>query len=148
MLPADPFSIVSQNVVPWRSLPDMLLIVANSVDAGISSLRSSFPVMVDTVFPRTPPFQQENYANLSQEILSNLLGGLGFFHGDTKVDYSNSSEYQEIDLDFWTQAASAMSRAPITTTAPLTLLSHTPSRPFFPRGFLWDEGFHLLPVVE
>ncbi|KAK0752276.1 glycoside hydrolase family 63 protein [Schizothecium vesticola] len=120
----------------------------NSVDAGINSLRSSFPARVEAVFPRTPPFQQENYAKLSQEILSNLLGGLGFFHGDTKVDYSNSSKYQEIDLDFWTQAASAMSRAPITTTAPQTLLSHTPSRPFFPRGFLWDEGFHLLPVVE
>lgn len=148
MLPTHPFSIVSQNVALWWILPDMLLIVANSVDAGIESLRSSFPAKVDTVFPRTPPFQQEKYANLSREILSNLLGGLGFFHGDTKVDYSNSSAYQEIDLDFWAQAASAMSRAPITTTAPQTLLSHTPSRPFFPRGFLWDEGFHLLPVVE
>jgi len=126
----------------------MLFIVANSVDAGINSLRSSFPKRVDAVFPRTSPFQQENYTNFSQEILSNLLGGLGFFHGDTKVDYSDSSEYQETDLNFWTQAASAMSRAPITITAPQTLLSHTPSRPFFSRGFLWDEGFQVLPVVE
>ncbi|KAK1831601.1 glycoside hydrolase [Podospora conica] len=120
----------------------------NSVDAGINSLRSSFPARVEAVFPRAPPFRQEKYANFSREILSNLLGGLGFFHGDTKVDYSNSSAYQETDLDFWTQAASAMSRAPVTTTPPQTLLSHTPSRPFFPRGFLWDEGFHLLPVIE
>lgn len=148
MLPTHPFSIVSRYVVLRWVLSNMLLIVANSVDAGINSLRSSFPARVDAVFPRTPPFEPEKYANLSQEILSNLLGGLGFFHGDTKVDYSNSSAYQEIDLDFWTQAASAMSQAPITTTAPQTLLSHTPSRPFFPRGFLWDEGFHLLPVVE
>jgi len=126
----------------------MLFIVANSIDARINSLRSSFPKRVDAVFPRTSPFQQENYANFSQEILSNLLGGLGYFHSNTKVDYSNSSKYQETDLKFWTQAASAMSHAPITITAPQTILSHTPSRPFSPRGFLWDEGFHLLPVVE
>ncbi|KAK4111173.1 glycoside hydrolase family 63 protein [Canariomyces notabilis] len=120
----------------------------NTVESGLSSLRSTFPSTVDRVFPRSSPFQQDKYAKFTQEILSNLLGGLGFFHGDTKVDYSNATEYLETDLDFWLKAQAAMARAPITTTAPLTLLTHTPSRPFFPRGFLWDEGFHLLPVIE
>ncbi|KAK0643831.1 glycoside hydrolase family 63 protein [Cercophora newfieldiana] len=129
-------------------VPDTPTLDANAVDKGIDSLRSSFSTTLDTVFPRAPPFHLEKYAGFSQAILSNLLGGLGFFHGDSKVDYSNASEYQETDLDFWTKAASAMSHAQITTTSPQTLLSFTPSRPFFPRGFLWDEGFHLLPVVE
>ncbi|KAK3994465.1 putative mannosyl-oligosaccharide glucosidase protein [Cladorrhinum sp. PSN332] len=120
----------------------------NAVNNGLDSLRSRFPTSVDKVFPRLAPFDQDKYRQFSQEILSNLLGGLGFFHGDTKMDNTRASEYQETDLEFWVGAAAAMARAPITTTPPLTLLSHTPSRPFFPRGFLWDEGFHLLPVIE
>ncbi|KAK3312444.1 glycoside hydrolase family 63 protein, partial [Apodospora peruviana] len=118
------------------------------VKEGLNSLRSSFPAGVDKVFPRMAPFDQEKYRGFSQGILSNLLGGLGFFHGDTKVDNTRAPEYQETEPEFWVGAAAAMARAPITTTPPLTLLSHTPSRPFFPRGFLWDEGFHLLPVIE
>ena len=55
--------------------------------------------------------------------LSNLLGGLGHFHGRSVLSGSSGGG----------PAASF----------PATLLSMVPSRPFFPRGFLWDEGFHM-----
>lgn len=114
----------------------------------LSGLNSTFTQDVDKVFPRTSPHDDEKYADFTQSLLSNLLGGMGFFHGDSKVDDSHAPEYEETDINFWKGAAAAMDRAKITTTPATSLLTFTPSRPFFPRGFLWDEGFHLLPVME
>lgn len=57
-----------------------------------------------------------------------LLGGIGVWHGFALV---KSAEDQ-----------------PIEHYGPLSLFSATPSRPFFPRGFLWDEGFHNLVIRQ
>ncbi|RYP63256.1 hypothetical protein DL769_007019 [Monosporascus sp. CRB-8-3] len=124
------------------------LLAPGDIKYGIATFESSFQKHVDKVFPRATPFDGDRYAGFSTALLSNLLGGLGFFHGDSKVDYTNATEYLETDPGFWEKAADAMGRATITNTQPASLLSHIPSRPIFPRGFLWDEGFHLLPVIE
>lgn len=113
----------------------------------LAGLRTSFPSQVDKVFPRSSVFHEDKYAVFAQGLLSNLLGGLGFFHGDSKVA-SKEPEFDEKDPDFWMKEKAAMSRASVTVTEPSSLLSFTPSRSVFPRGFLWDEGFHLLPVIE
>ncbi|KAL4523918.1 hypothetical protein Ndes2526B_g08146 [Nannochloris sp. 'desiccata'] len=69
--------------------------------------------------------------------LSNLLGGMGYWYGHSLVKYKNIKHnnkgkmkdgLEEVLLKLW--------------DAPL--YSATPSRSFFPRGFLWDEGFHQL----
>ena len=54
-------------------------------------------------------------------------GGHGFFYGTSKIVNKNSNTEHE--------------------TQPGPLYSGTPCRPFFPRGFLWDEGFHQLIVT-
>lgn len=113
----------------------------------LDDLRKSFPAQVDKVFPRSSVFHEEKYAVFAQGLLSNLLGGLGFFHGDSKVA-AKEPEFDETEPDFWMKEKAAMGRASVTTTEPTSLLSFTPSRSVFPRGFLWDEGFHLLPVIE
>lgn len=53
-----------------------------------------------------------------------MLGSMSHFHGSAKV----ISPYNRDPRPY----------------GPLTLFSTVPSRSFFPRGFLWDEGFHQL----
>lgn len=81
-------------------------------------------------------------------MLSNLVGGIGFFHGTDVVDRSAAPEYDEENEGFWEETEEARARARPIFEGPKELFTSVPSRPFFPRGFLWDEGFHLIPVVD
>ena len=58
---------------------------------------------------------------VAKAALSNLLGGVGYFYGRSQV---------------------ALPGGRTAWSARAGLLTAVPSRPFFPRGFMWDEGFH------
>jgi len=94
------------------------------------------------------PFNKPKYQTFSKAMFSNLIGGIGYFYGDSIVDRSYASEYEEENEGFWEETAEARSRAELTRDPPSELFTSIPSRPFFPRGFLWDEGFHLLPIAD
>ena len=94
------------------------------------------------------PFDKPKYQNFAKAMFSNLVGGIGYFYGDAVVDRVHDSSYEEENEGFWKDTAEARSRGNPILEGPYELFSSIPSRPFFPRGFLWDEGFHLLPVAE
>lgn len=115
------------------------------VSTEVETVNASFSAMFEDVYAPSPPFDNAACKMLSRSLLSNLMGGIGYFYGDSRVDVSPVTHHDENDLNFWNQrAAGTASRL----TQKTELLSMVPSRPFFPRGFLWDEGFHLLVVLD
>lgn len=72
----------------------------------------------------------EKHMALSQHAFSNLIGGVGYFEGK------------------WLKAIKTREGVIGFPSGPNELLTAVPCRSFFPRGFLWDEGFHLLPIAK
>ncbi|KAK9248300.1 glycoside hydrolase [Lipomyces tetrasporus] len=110
------------------------------LDTAITSFDSRYA----EVFPPSEPFHSPDYISFGKSLLSNLLGGIGYFHGSGLVDISDAAYDDEEYEEFW------VDRGPpsVVETQPFELFSAVPSRPFFPRGFYWDEGFHLVPIIK
>ena len=108
---------------------------------GLGERVSRFQQRFDRVFPLTSEYATPSHKRFAQAALSNLLGGIGYFHGQSLIEHSTVSTVT---------GANGKPKKERTTetkkTAPLSLLATVPSRSFFPRGFLWDEGFHQLLV--
>lgn len=64
--------------------------------------------------------------------IGNMLGGIGYFYGQSKISLPKNNNFKSHDnfISYW----------------PAELYTAVPSRSFFPRGFLWDEGFHQLLI--
>lgn len=114
----------------------------------IKEATESFGERFSSVFAPKAPFNAEKFKKFGRSMLSNLIGGIGYFYGESLVDRSNAPEYDEENEGFWEETAEARARQQEALEGPYELFSSIPSRPFFPRGFLWDEGFHLLPVAD
>lgn len=124
------------------------LLTSKEVSTAIVETSKSFRSKFVEVFAPKAPFTDSKYTKFSQAMLSNLVGGIGYFYGDSLVDRSYAPEYEEENEGFWEETADARGRAQVNREPPTELFTSIPSRPFFPRGFLWDEGFHLMPVAD
>eukprot|EP01025_Chloroclados_australasicus_P010178 TRINITY_DN14015_c0_g1_i2.p1 TRINITY_DN14015_c0_g1~~TRINITY_DN14015_c0_g1_i2.p1 ORF type:complete len:873 (+),score=84.18 TRINITY_DN14015_c0_g1_i2:337-2619(+) len=71
--------------------------------------------------------KHEEVKEVGKRALSNMLGGMGYFQGSSLV------KLQEEVIEEY---------------GPFSLYTAVPCRPKFPRGFLWDEGFHQLLVQQ
>lgn len=118
------------------------------VSTAITGAGASFAENYLKVHKPQKPFVGGRYLELSKSLFSNLIGGIGYFHGDQMIDRSYAPEYEEENEGFWSETEEARGRNQQKLEGPYELFTSIPSRPFFPRGFLWDEGFHLLPILD
>ena len=88
--------------------------------------RHAFETQFENVFSLAERGFNTTQIAFARAALSNMLGSIGYFYGSSWVRSRHTLE----PIDYW----------------PAGLYTAVPSRSFFPRGFLWDEGFHQLLV--
>ncbi|XP_076812485.1 mannosyl-oligosaccharide glucosidase-like [Clavelina lepadiformis] len=94
----------------------------------LTQLKDKFDKKFEATFPLSDKGYSQGEVDFAKAALSNMIGGIGYFYGQSVVQ----SVYQSAPVLNW--------------DAPL--LTAVPSRSFFPRGFLWDEGFHQLLISK
>ncbi|KAJ7063071.1 glycoside hydrolase [Mycena amicta] len=118
---------------------------AATLDEGISALSTAYHRRFRNQFPFPSDYNgpnQDSMEAFSKAITSNLVGGVGYFYGPSIVNRKFSYEWDEEEDNQTEDEGETGPRL----TEPRALLTATPSRSFFPRGFYWDEGFHLLHI--
>eukprot|EP00794_Sanderia_malayensis_P005748 gene5748-6451_t len=90
--------------------------------------QKTFDSKFDSKFNLTEKSFTPNQIDFAKAALSNMVGGMGYFYGKSRVQ----SRFFKEPVDYWAS----------------DLYTGVPSRSFFPRGFLWDEGFHQLLISQ
>ncbi|KAF5357937.1 hypothetical protein D9756_001883 [Leucocoprinus leucothites] len=119
-----------------------------TLDQGVPALTEAYGKRFAEVFPYPADFpiqDKEKLEQFSKDITSNLFGGVGYFYGTSIVNRKFSYEWDEDDDSAGDDNDEERGAR---LTPPKALLTATPSRSFFPRGFYWDEGFHLLHIGQ
>lgn len=116
---------------------------APSITQALETLASTYQAHFAERLPLTSeaaaPYSSSAYQKFAQEVTANVFGGIGYFSGRSLIDRSFAQEYDE-------QPEYEEGEEGVKETEERQLLTASPSRSFFPRGFYWDEGFHLLII--
>lgn len=99
-------------------------LVGSIMTQELEKRKSEFDAKFEKTFGLERKGFSQAHVKFGKAALSNMLGGMGYFYGQSVVQ----SVYNEYPLLYPDGA----------------LFTAVPSRSFFPRGFLWDEGFHQL----
>lgn len=126
------------------SSPPTEKITFDNINSRISTALKNFNTKFEKHFPLSKASDLDK--TFGKELLSGLLGGLSYFHGDHLVDRTTLIDDEDLNVDV--NGEIHLPKFQGQFEGPFELLTLVPSRPFFPRGFYWDEGFHLLPLLE
>lgn len=102
-------------------------LTGKSYDGALEKQRQLFSERFENVFKLKSKGYTDDEVTFAKMAFSNLIGSVGYFYGASQVQ----SAHTDGPVPYW--------KAPLYTAVP--------SRSFFPRGFLWDEGFHGLLIA-
>lgn len=119
-------------------------ITFSNIETRINDVAQKIDAKFESHFPLST--FKESDKLFAKELLSGLLGGLSYFHGDHMVDRTTSLDDDDLPVNI--NGEVHLPKLSGKSEGPFELFTLVPSRPFFPRGFYWDEGFHLLPILD
>ncbi|KAJ2161219.1 Processing alpha glucosidase I [Coemansia sp. RSA 552] len=123
--------------VIYECADETAAINGEDIEAIASKRREEFDSRFEAAFGLGEKGFSDEEIGMAQRALSSLVGGIGYFYGSGLVSTSPMPEYDEGQAESDPQL-----------TEPYSLFAIAPSRPFFPRGFLWDEGFQQLLLSQ
>ena len=124
VLPFEIDVLYESNSISYR--PEKL--TGSLFDSHLTDSIAAFNTKFENTFKLHEKSFSEQQIDFAKKIFSNLVGGISYFYGSSIVQ----SSYNLQPLHYW----------------PASLYTAVPSRSFFPRGFLWDEGFHNLLISK
>lgn len=104
-------------------------------DAKFTTALAKFRDKFRSKLQLSTPFNGDKYVKFAKEFLSQLMGGIIYQYGTQMVDRTTKLDEVGVTLEGKPEG-------------PYELFSLVPSRTTFPRGFYWDEGFHLIPILS
>ena len=120
---------------------------AAALTAGLQASSAAYDTRFDETFRLSTKGYTPSEIDFAKSLTSSMIGGIGYFYGSSIVDRNFRHEYDEEEDEDEEDIGVGGKREPKPELVPeLELFTATPSRSFFPRGFYWDEGFHLLLV--
>ena len=110
--------------------------IAAALSAGLEASAQAYQARFDQQFKLKEKGYSTQDIEFAQTMTSSMIGGIGYFYGSSIVDRSFAHEYDEDNFAAGSTEERSRSADPQLTES-AQLLTATPSRSFFPRGFYW-----------
>ncbi|UZJ51923.1 hypothetical protein CBS101457_001243 [Exobasidium rhododendri] len=125
--------------------PKGSLLDGQGLTMALEASKRAYEKRFEQIMP-VEKLKSERMIEYARDLTSQIVGSIGYYFGQSIVDRSFNFEYDEAMGGGVTDANSGDREPDPQLTEEQQLLTGTPSRSKFPRGFYWDEGFHLAHI--
>lgn len=125
--------------------PKGAILDGQGLTAALQASKRAYEDRFEQALP-VDKLKDESLVEYARDLTSQIVGSIGYYHGQSIVDRSFNHQYDEMMASGTSDASEGGREPDPQLTEEQQLLTATPSRSKFPRGFYWDEGFHLAHI--